>query len=350
MGLTPKDFDISTTARPRQVKKVIKNCFIIGRRFRLALAKKGEEQYEISTFRRSIAPGENTDDLPDGDNVFGSPEEDANRRDYTCNALFYDPVKREVIDYTGGIADLKKGWIKMIGDPNLRLKEDSIRILRALRFSKKLNIQIEPVLKEAISTYADELKFSALPRRREEYLKFMRLKDPGEIFTELYDLGILEKVLPTLHVFLKTKEDLHHFNKNLREHSQKLRKEQDPSHLFGTLMWSIYSAVNHVIDEEDQVNWIKSEEVQDFAKHELGVFNTELTNIEQAFRIMPSLFDFEALKRKSLRRQIGLVAQKSFPLALLLYSQEEMTYLDEWIELFEDLKPQFANFDKNNTD
>ncbi len=346
VGLKPKDFDISTTARPRQVKRLIKNSFIIGRRFRLVLAKKGEEQYEISTFRRGQSPGENTEDLPDGDNIFGSPEEDANRRDYTCNALFYDPIKKEVIDHTSGVRDLEDGWIRMIGDPNIRLKEDSIRILRALRFSKKLNIQIEPELKEALCTYADELKFSALPRRREEYLKLMRLKDPSTAFTELYDLSILEKILPTLHDFLENKETLHHFNKNLREHSQDLRRAQDPSHLFGILLWSIYYTANHEIDIDDQMNWIKSDEVQTFAKHELGVFNTELTNIEQAFRLIPQLLDFPSLERKSLRRQVGLLAQKAFPLALLLYSQIETTYLDEWIELFEHLKPQFKDFDK----
>ena len=130
LGLEPKDYDIATTARPRQVKKLIRNTFIIGRRFRLVLAKEGEDQFEISTFRRNPTAEEQTDPDISDDNLFGTSFQDAHRRDFTINSLFYDPVADRVIDHTDtGVADLKNRIIRMIGDPNIRLPEDPIRNL-----------------------------------------------------------------------------------------------------------------------------------------------------------------------------------------------------------------------------
>lgn len=335
MGLTPKDVDISTTARPRQVKKLIKNTFLIGRRFRLALVRRGEEQYEVSTFRRGLLPGENAEDLPEGDNIFGSPKQDANRRDYTCNALFYDPVKKVIIDHTGGLTDLKEGWVRLIGEPEVRLPEDSIRILRAIRFAAKLSLQIEPELRQGIVEFSDELKFSPIPRRREEYLKILRLKNPSTAITELYDLKIISKILPLLHTALDENKSLLKFCSNIEKLDQEHRKSLDTAELFGLLLWAKAVSSHKHIDFENFIKWIKSEKIQNFAKQELGVFNAELIQIEQAFKILPKLTNFEDFKRKGIRRQVGLLNQKSFPLGLIFYSLLGGPDLGLWIEAFE---------------
>lgn len=341
LGMSPKDFDISTNARPRQVKRLISNSYIIGRRFRLVLVKRDDLQYEISTFRRGLKPGEDPETLPEGDNIFGSPKEDANRRDYTCNALFFDPIKDKIIDFTSGIEDIRSGWIKMIGDPAIRLPEDPIRILRALRFSHKLSLQIPGELRSALSEFGDELKFSPLPRKREEYLKILRLKQPTRLFAELKDLGLLSKILPTLEDFFNQDDWHHRFSRHLSKATQELPLEQDPTTLFGVFLWSMYQASAQGESEQEALDWISSEKVQEFAKREMGVFNTELTGIEQAFKTIPRLEDFETFERKGRRRQIGLLNQKSFPLALLLYSLGEGLSLSCWLKAYEELSPHF---------
>src|SRR5690606_1012404 len=126
-----------------EVRRTIFKSFVIGKRSRLVLVRRDDQQFEVATFRREVREEEATDEMPAGDNVFGSPEEDAKRRDFTINALFYDPVKDQLIDYAEGIPDLQNHVLRMIGDPTTRLLEDPIRILRALRFAHKLGFSIE---------------------------------------------------------------------------------------------------------------------------------------------------------------------------------------------------------------
>src|ERR1043166_885314 len=153
----PKDFDIGTSAHPYQVKKLFRNCWIIGRRFRLAHVKFGTKIIEVATFRRQVAAGEEvvTDGVPapdpstpEGeqlihhDNTFGTPEEDAFRRDFTINALFYDIATFSVIDYVGGLADLRSGIVRSIGDPDVRLREDPVRMIRAIALAGRLPLAV----------------------------------------------------------------------------------------------------------------------------------------------------------------------------------------------------------------
>ncbi len=320
MGLTPKDFDISTTARPRQVKKLVRNAFIIGRRFRLVLVRRGEIQYEVSTFRRGLAPGEDPESLPDGDNIFGTPKQDAIRRDYTCNALFYDPIKMQVLDYTTGLKDMNNGWLKLIGEPKDRLPEDPIRILRAVRFAAKLNLQIDPSLNQGLSDYSAELQNSPLPRKREEYLKLLSLKRPGMAFKILKDLNVLKTVLPTLESLTSPKSSLRQVFNQVEHLDYEHRSDLDSAELMGLFIWSIAVVANPEFSSEDLLTWLKDDSIQNFAKFELGVFNAELTHIEQAFRLVPMLLDYETFKRKGARKQYGLLNQKAFPLALFFYA------------------------------
>jgi poly(A) polymerase len=141
VGLEPKDFDVATNATPEQIRPLFRRARIIGRRFQLVHVVFGQEIIETSTFRAPASEDQETDEHGRilRDNVFGSHEEDAARRDFTMNALYYDPHNEEVIDFHNGVADLKKRQVRIIGDPARRYREDPVRMLRAVRFAAKLN-------------------------------------------------------------------------------------------------------------------------------------------------------------------------------------------------------------------
>src|SRR5258708_6927730 len=205
----PKDFDIGTSAHPQQVKKLFRNCWIIGRRFRLAPVQFGTKGIEVATFRRQLAAGEEVvaDGVPapdpstaDGkrlihhDNTFGPPEEDAVRRDFTINALFYDIATFSIIDYVGGLDDLSARVVRSIGDPETRLKEDPVRMLRAVALAARLDFTIDPPLAEAIRLHRHEIARSSPPRLLEEYYKSLRAGSSERTFRSLADGGLLEPI------------------------------------------------------------------------------------------------------------------------------------------------------------
>jgi len=241
IGRRPKDFDIGTSAHPYQVKKLFRNCWIIGRRFRLAHVKFGSKVIEVATFRRQVAPGEEvvedgvpapvhplppesldhaSDDqtpprtepvqaltAPDArndhlihhDNTFGTPEQDAFRRDFTINALFYDIATFSVIDYVDGLEDLQAGIVRSIGDPEVRFREDPVRMMRAVALAARLDFTIDPQSLEAIQIHRHEIARSSAPRLLEEYYKILRAGASERTFRDLARLGLLEPISEELH-------------------------------------------------------------------------------------------------------------------------------------------------------
>jgi poly(A) polymerase len=228
IGRRPKDFDIGTSAHPYQVKKLFRNCWIIGRRFRLAHVRFGPKVIEVATFRRQVAPGEEI--VQDGvpahvhhsddqavlsresapnpnpnehflhrDNTFGTPEEDAFRRDFTVNALFYDIASFSVIDYVGGLEDLQAGIVRAIGDPEVRFLEDPVRMLRAVALSSRLDFSIDPLSLAAIRRHRGAIALSSPPRLLEEYYKILRAGASEATFRELAKVGLLEPISAELH-------------------------------------------------------------------------------------------------------------------------------------------------------
>ena len=210
----PKDFDIGTSAHPYQVKKLFRNCWIIGRRFRLAHVKFGQKVIEVATFRRQVAAGEEVvqdgvpapdPTTPEGehlihrDNTFGTPEEDAFRRDFTINALFYDIANFTIIDYVGGLDDLRAGLVRSIGDPDVRLKEDPVRMIRAIALAARLDFAIEPALLASIRAHRQEIAKSSLPRLLEEYYKILRAGSSEKAFRGLAEVGLLQPISSELH-------------------------------------------------------------------------------------------------------------------------------------------------------
>ncbi len=202
LGRKPKDFDIGTSATPRQVKRLFSNSRIIGRRFRLAhVYFQSGKILEVATFRSYDAEDEGEpggDLLIREDNVFGSPEEDALRRDFTINALFYDPATGNVLDHADGLGDLRRRLIRTIGDPEVRFREDPIRILRAIKFAARLDFDIEEKTRVAIADHRHEIPRAATARVLEEINRFCRGAAARRSFELCRETGVLEVILPEI--------------------------------------------------------------------------------------------------------------------------------------------------------
>jgi poly(A) polymerase len=224
LGRRPKDFDIATSAHPYQVKRLFRNCWVIGRRFRLVHVKFGEKIIEVATFRRNVPPADALDELRPArvesaaaddtaiteqeltardllirrDNTFGTPEEDAFRRDFTINALFYDIATFSIIDYVGGLRDLRGRVIRSIGDPDERFREDPVRMLRAVAFAERLGFALDPPVDDAIRRNRGEIARSSPARLIEEYYKILRTGASGPVFRTSARLRLLEAMTPEL--------------------------------------------------------------------------------------------------------------------------------------------------------
>jgi poly(A) polymerase len=197
---TPKDFDVGTNATPQQVKRLFRNCFLVGRRFRLAHVRFGpDELVEVATFRRQAT----SDDLPEdpgdhrlaAENVFGTPREDAFRRDFTINALFYDIATFSIIDHVGGLADLTARRLRVIGDPLERFTEDPVRMLRALEFAARLGFTLDEATREGIYARAPLIAEAAPARLREELLELFRHAVAGKVLRQAQATGLLEPLM-----------------------------------------------------------------------------------------------------------------------------------------------------------
>lgn len=194
----PKDFDISTSAHPNEIRKVFGNCRLIGRRFRLAhIYFKGGKIIEVSTFR-TISEFNGEGGPIQSDNTFGTPWEDAFRRDFTLNALFYSISDFSVIDYVNGLKDLKDGLVRCIGDPKVRFQEDPIRMLRGVRFAALLDFNLDPESSRLIRQMKDDIWEGAVPRILEEMIRMMGRGTAARAFSLLQELGLLSTLFPEI--------------------------------------------------------------------------------------------------------------------------------------------------------
>ena len=202
MGRKPKDFDVGTSAKPNEVKKAFRNCFLIGRRFRLAHVRFGEKVIETATFRQnSQTVGEIIEHAAEGpleDNTFGTPETDAYRRDFTVNGLFYNIRDFSVIDWVGGMSDIKKKVIRSIGDPEIRFQEDPVRMMRAIKFSSRLGFKIEKKTAAAMKKYHAMILSASLPRVCEEVFRLFPYGHSAEAFKLMWECGMMGDLLPEL--------------------------------------------------------------------------------------------------------------------------------------------------------
>lgn len=246
IDLEPKDFDVATSATPEQVKEVFRRSRIIGRRFRLVHVMCGQDTVEVSTFR-GPANGEGSGDsqMQDEhgrilrDNVFGTQAEDALRRDFTINALFYDPRTQEILDYCGGFDDLRKRVIRMIGVPDQRYREDPVRMLRAVRLAAKVGGHVEPRTREPIRELAPLIQNVPPARLFEEMLKLLLSGHATECLLQLRNEGLHHGVLPMLDVILEQPMGERFVMLALNKTDERVRegKGVSPAFLFAALLW-----------------------------------------------------------------------------------------------------------------
>ena len=244
LGRRPKDFDIATSATPDEVRSIFRRSRIIGRRFQIVHVLCGPETVEVSTFRAHFArepDAENTDAHGRmlSDNVFGTQAEDALRRDFTVNALFYDPVNEEVWDYVHGMKDLKAKKLVMIGDPATRFREDPVRMLRAARLGAKLGLEIDPKTKEPIRSLRHLLENVPQARLFEEILKLLTSGNAVECVRVLRELELHHGLLPLLDTALEDPEAGPFAMAALRATDERLAegKPVSPAFLLAALLW-----------------------------------------------------------------------------------------------------------------
>lgn len=200
LGKSPKDYDISTSARPEQVKRVFgRKCLLIGRRFRLAHIRFGHHVLEVSTFRA----GEMTDELIIHDNQWGNEEEDVMRRDFTINGLLYDPEAHSIIDYVGGWEDIQHKLLRSIGDPEVRFKQDPVRMIRLLKFQARYDFNISEQDKKALVTCLPEIKKSSPARLLEEWLRMLESKASAPFVELMLQHQFLDLLFPKIAAELK---------------------------------------------------------------------------------------------------------------------------------------------------
>ncbi len=197
----PKDFDISTSAKPEEIKNLFPGAILIGKRFRLAHVRFGRKVIEVSTFRAGDIENER---FITEDNIWGDPEQDVLRRDFTINGLFYDSEKQQVIDYVGGYLDIQKKYLRAIGHPYLRFKQDPVRMIRCLKFQARYGFEVDKKTKQALIDCKKEIVKSAWARILEELLRMLESGSAQSFFKLITKHGLLEELIPILAQFLET--------------------------------------------------------------------------------------------------------------------------------------------------
>ncbi|MFZ4757562.1 MAG: polynucleotide adenylyltransferase PcnB [Burkholderiaceae bacterium] len=242
LGLVPKDFDVATDATPEQVQTLFRRARIIGRRFKIVHVMFGRETIETSTFRALQTDAE-TDEHGRvlRDNAYGTQQEDALRRDFTVNALYYDPISDQVLDWLGGVEDLKARTLRMIGDPATRYREDPVRMLRTVRFAAKLDFHVDPATLAPILELADLIENVPSARLFDEMLKLLESGHALACVRRLRAEGLHHGLLPLLDVILEQPHGERFIEVALANTDERVRagKSVSPGFLFATLLWQL---------------------------------------------------------------------------------------------------------------
>lgn len=238
-GIEPKDFDVATSATPEQVMAVFRRARIIGRRFRIVHVMFGRETIEVTTFRGASEAETDEHGRILHDNVFGSQQEDAARRDFTVNALYYDPSTETVVDFHHGVADLRQKTLRMIGEPVRRYREDPVRMLRAVRLAAKLGLNIDPAARTPIRDMASLLENLPPARLFDEMLKLLTSGHAVRCVRQLREEGLHHGLLPLLDVIFEQPLGERFVMLALTRTDERIRegKSISPGFLFATLLW-----------------------------------------------------------------------------------------------------------------
>ena len=265
LGEKPKDFDVATNATPEQILPLFRRSRIIGRRFKIVHVIFGKETIEVTTFRGSHHSANKKSEANQGDNglllrdnVFGDIETDAIRRDFTVNALYYDPEKREVLDFTNGVKDLQKRQLKLIGDPSERYKEDPVRMLRAIRFNNKLALTISPETECVIQEHAELLSNIPPARLFEEALKLLMSGYATAILNSLHEYHLLQHLFPAAADCLDNGSEIDKKMISIAASNtdKRIRKKQrvTPAFIYAALLWPALRAEMNALTNEQKMS------------------------------------------------------------------------------------------------
>ncbi|AHF65958.1 MULTISPECIES: polynucleotide adenylyltransferase PcnB [Pseudomonas] len=353
LNIEPKDFDVATSATPEQVRAEFRNARIIGRRFKLVHIHFGREIIEVATFRANHPQDEEEEDSNQSsrnesgrilrDNVYGTLEEDAQRRDFTINALYYDPVSERVLDYANGVHDIRNRLIRLIGDPEQRYKEDPVRMLRAVRFAAKLDFGIEKHSTLPIRPLAPMLRDIPSARLFEEVLKLFLSGHAEPTFEMLVDLELFEPLFPASSKALEYNPTYTHtlisnalINTDLRI---KQNKPVTPAFLFAALLWPALPAKVLRLQERGMPPIAAMQE----AAHELIIEQCQRIAIPKRFTMpIREIWDMqERLPRRSGKRADLLLDNPRFRagydfLLLRETAGEQTDGLGEWWTDYQD--------------
>jgi len=327
LGRTPKDFDVATDARPHEVRKLFRNSRIIGRRFRLAHVFFKEGIVEVATFRRDPDPEEQDGDADDllitDDNVFGTAREDAFRRDFTVNALFYDIADFSVIDYVGGLEDLHRRLIHTIGDPDVRFPEDPVRMMRACELAGRLGFGIATGTQESIHENRRLLERASPARLTEEVVQLLRCGAAGGALQWMLELGLVEIVLPEAYALLAASDrglgDLGRLLPALDRRLSDGREVSDGGAIAALLLPGVLlrrhdvEALNQTPMSRPELHALVDEVMQPFVRR----FTLSRQRAEQAQQALTTFLELGRRGWKPAER-MRLARRHSFPDALLL--------------------------------
>jgi len=337
VGRAVKDFDVATSAHPNEIKRLFRNCRLVGRRFRLAhILFRGGKVIEVSTFRRQAGFSDQDDLLIKSDNTFGTAGEDARRRDFTCNGLFYNIAGFTVIDYVGGLEDLEARIVATIGDPDVRFREDPIRILRAVRLAARLDFTIEESTRRALEKHRKEIWKGAVPRILEEVLRMLREGAARDTFGRLSEHGILEILLPRLFETSKDEDQWSQVRRVLQALDEYPRPKEglSPALLVAALYFIPYDALLRGSPQgTDRVKL-----AAELLEADLAPLNFPRMQFERAKQLLAAQYRLDAIGKKRLRPS-ALVAKAYFQDALVLFeitrprSRENRTILQRWRSL-----------------
>ena len=343
LGGMPKDFDVATDALPEQIRSLFGNSRIIGRRFRLVHVRYGKEIIEVATFRSHHEQAEHEGQamVEDGlilrDNVYGTLEEDAFRRDFTINALYYNIADFSVVDFTGGMADLQARTLRMIGDPGIRLQEDPVRMLRAIRFAAKLHFGLEAGLKQQIELQGDRMDLVPPARLFEEVLKLFLSSHAERTFTLLVEHNLFR------HLFAQTAELIQPSDGYawrfvalaLRNTDKRLLEDKPvtPAFLFAALLWPAVQRHSKQLAATGQVG------LQELLEAGRDVINEQLSQVAIPKRFRQMMIDIwvtqARLDQRQGKRPARLAAHPRFRAAydfMLLRNEagEDLQELCDW--------------------
>lgn len=313
-GAKPKDFDVATDATPEQAKRCFRRSRIIGRRFQIVHAYMGQEIIEITTFRGALGNDAKTD--AHGrvlhDNVFGSMAEDAARRDFTVNALYFDPASEQILDYHHGVADLKQKTLRMIGEPKVRYREDPVRMLRAVRLAAKLGLSIDPEARHPIRELASLLENVPAARLFDEMLKLLTSGHAVKCLQQLRAEGLHHGVLPLLDVILDQPLGEKFVMLSLADTDERIRrgKTSSPSFLFATLLWhevlSVWERIKNGGESPIPALHQAMEEVLNVQGEKLAITRRIATDIKEIWALQPRF------EQRSGKRPYGVLEHPRF--------------------------------------